>query len=464
MTELKKRINNFIGIITSELAFVCYVCITLTVIPLAEFFSQHQEHSFVTQPVLLEAAGVIGLFMAVSDILKRKEDKLFLSDIFFLMLIVFTALSCATAKECELPRNNEAWYNYSEWFFHFMAYFSLMYSGTRISEEKNRKLVLKAIFIAALLHTSAALGQAFGHGLTFEPFFMDPDKSSTWCYGLTQHSNWYGGLSSLFCAGLSGVFLLSRDKINTVSAYIFAMASFFTLVSSNARLALVGAVAFIMFYLISILIMRKKQPDSDEFVKNIKRFAVLIIGFAVVFAVAAIFFDRMIFKIEQTGNELGGDVEGMGSARGYLWRYAIEAVPDNWAFGVGMDNFHYVYESNPRFTVGDWYNDKAHNEYLHYLVTQGVFQFINYISMLVYAVVVSVRNIIAEKDKSKRNLNWIFLGMFTAYAAQAMFNSSVINVAIFFWATIGMCMPNKIQRPLPNQKMPEKALEKENVK
>lgn len=449
MTELKRRVKNFQELITTELAFTCYICITLTVIPLTELFAQHQGLDFFAQPVLLEAAGVIGLFMAVADILKRKEEKFYLSDIFFFLLIAFAAISYATAKECELPRKAENWYNYSEWFFHFMAYFSLMYSGTRISDEKNRKLVLKAFFFAAFLHTSVALLQAFGDPINGEPYFGGkPD----WCYGLTQNSNWYGGLSSLFCAGLSGVFLFSRDKINTIVAYIFAMISFFTLVSSNARLALVGAIAFILFYLISIFIIRKKQADSADFRINIRRFGLLIFGFAVVFAIAAIFFGKMINRFEQTVEELGGSFDNMGSKRGYIWRYAIEAIPDNWAFGVGLDNLHYIYESNPRFTDGDWYNDKAHNEYLHYLVTQGVFQFINYMSMLVYAVVVSVRNIIAEKNKSKRNLNWIFLGMFTAYAAQALFDSSVINVVIYFWAAIGMCMPYKNQRPLSSKK------------
>ena len=91
---------------------------------------------------------------------------------------------------------------------------------------------------------------------------------------------------------------------------------------------------------------------------------------------------------------------------------------------------------------------KGHNEYLHTLVTQGVFAVINYILLLVYSFVTGVKNVIKTTDDNKRTITWIFLGMFIGYAAQAFFNSSVINVAMYFWIIVGMTMPKASQKPL----------------
>jgi len=42
--------------------------------------------------------------------------------------------------------------------------------------------------------------------------------------------------------------------------------------------------------------------------------------------------------------------------------------------------------------------------------------------------------------------------MFFGYTTQAMFNSSVVNVAPYFWITLGMCLTKKHQRWLGYKK------------
>jgi O-antigen ligase len=167
----------------------------------------------------------------------------------------------------------------------------------------------------------------------------------------------------------------------------------------------------------------------------------------VVIAFSIIVCGRITERISRIGYEIkSASVEEMGSNRVYLWQCALESVPDNWMFGVGLDNLKYAFTSNPRFVDGMWLNEKAHNEYIHYLATQGVFQFITYMTLLVYAVVRGVKTVLHTEDKSNKYMTWIFLGMFAAYSTQAMFNSSVINIAPYFWITIGMCVPYKNQK------------------
>ena len=95
---------------------------------------------------------------------------------------------------------------------------------------------------------------------------------------------------------------------------------------------------------------------------------------------------------------------------------------------------------------------KGHNEYIHYLVTQGVFQLITYLTLLIHTAVTGVKNVIRNDDNEERYLNWILMGMFFGYTAQAFFNSSVVNVVPYFWITVGMLLTKKNQRPLGSSK------------
>ena len=93
---------------------------------------------------------------------------------------------------------------------------------------------------------------------------------------------------------------------------------------------------------------------------------------------------------------------------------------------------------------GMYLQDKAHNEYIHILVTQGVPSLINYLTLLILTASRTVKNIIKENAPEKRALAWIFLGIFIAYCAQALFNSSVNYVVIYFWLVIGLLAPRNV--------------------
>ena len=68
--------------------------------------------------------------------------------------------------------------------------------------------------------------------------------------------------------------------------------------------------------------------------------------------------------------------------------------------------------------------------------------------MLIYACIIGIKVVIHTKDDEERRITWILLGMFIGYATQAFFNSSVINVAPYFWIVVGMTMPKKHQKPI----------------
>ena len=179
------------------------------------------------------------------------------------------------------------------------------------------------------------------------------------------------------------------------------------------------------------------------------RLAVLIIGMAAVLAVVIFLCGKIINKIELTQNEISaanenGENTNLGSGRMLIWKQGLKMFPKYWAFGIGLDNYRDVFKKDPDFD-GPFTQGKGHNEYIHYLVTQGIFQLITYLTLLIHAAVSGVKNVIKNEDKEERFINWIRLGMFFGYIAQACFNSSVVNVAPYFWITLGMCLTKKNQ-------------------
>ena len=97
---------------------------------------------------------------------------------------------------------------------------------------------------------------------------------------------------------------------------------------------------------------------------------------------------------------------------------------------------------------------KGHNEYIHILVTEGVFALVNYLALLFYAFFTGMKSALKSINKDRANavVTCIFLTMFIAYTSQACFNSSVVNTAPYFWVVLGMVMTKNHQRPFGYRK------------
>ena len=427
--------KNILDKIVSEKVMEIYIILSMLAIPSFALMTETFGRPFITQPYVVSAIGYVGVVLASVSIIKRRES-IYLTDIIYFLLIILATLSLVFSKD---RVESVIGFAYDEFFAHFLAYFSLMLAATTINDEKRRKRILLAFLAVIVGHSLVAVFQTMD--ICISPCYLKLDIykiGEDICWGLTQHPNWYGGLSTLFCACSAGLYLFSENERQRKLFFCINMVSFYTLLSAEARLAWVGTISYVVFYAISIALTKEKRLW--------KRYGIMLIGMVFVVLFAMLVCGRIIDRLYKTSAELNSSINGLGSGRVYIWRYALESVPDNWVFGVGLDNLKYAYISNPRYQFGDWLNEKAHNEYIHYLATQGVFQFINYMTLLIYAVVRGVKTVLYTKDKSNKFITWIFLGMFAAYSAQALFNSSVINIAPYFWITIGMCVPHKNQK------------------
>ena len=445
-------LRNSIGNLVSEKAFYRASAILLSGLPVVEVITEiivRFDDRIIPSFFLPQVTGLFGIFGALITILywltiERGKRKLRIADIFYFTLLFFMILSAVCSRNPGVYSEGD--YFYCENPLHFLAYYWLYFAGTLIDDPKYRKNLLYLFAGVAVLEGIFAFLQTFNIELSYSLYYYTEHTA----YGLTQNSNYYGGLCVVLIAGISGMYFFSdyvtdskymKYVLPAVLAFLF-----YTMLGSRARLAWVGFAGLVVFYVISFTIMYRKDKETVK--PALKRSLVLLAVFSAVFLIAFFFTDYIREAAVRSYWEVAnGDVEKVGSDRIYNWKMGLASVPDNWLTGVGLDNYSYVFRADPEYYT----QAKAHNEYLHVLVTQGVPAVINYLALLIYAGAGAVKSVVNDTSKVRRILTWIFLGMFITYCVQALFNGSVTYVAVYFWLIIGLITPRTVIRPNKNK-------------
>lgn len=399
------------------------------------------------QPYIVAVFGAVLAFFIILNIISRivsGKFKLYVADIFFCTLFIFMILSMAFSVNrgvfaggskvyCERPEI-------------FLCYYCLYFAGTMIEDPKLRMKLIATYFIVGYIQGMVAYFQTYKIEIHY-CLFLYNRASTTSAYGLLQNTNFYGALSLVMVATISGLFIFSsvlfESKIIKWSSFIIALFVFYTMLASYSRLAWLGFAGMICTYIVSFIVMRKSTMDKDKLKKIVIDFLIMCGGFVAIILISTLATNVVTSRIKETANDTLAKVgdDNFGHGRGRIWRAGISSIPKHWVTGIGLDNYAQSFRELADWKKGDFIQDKGHNEYLHTLVTQGIFAFVNYLAVLIYATVNAVKRIINEKDDVKRCIHWIFLAIFAAYACQAILNSSVLNVAPYFWIIIGLLTP-----------------------
>ena len=433
----------------SEKMFYWTVVALLAGMPVAEFFTEivcRSNDDLIPsffQPQILMAFGIIGtvitiLYWLSLDYRKRRFR---IADVFYITLIFFMVISAVFSLNPGVYARGYAFYCENP--LHFLAYYWLYFAGTLIDDGKYRKNILFVYLGVAFFEGIFAFLQTFDIELAYCPSY----HAERAAYGLTQNSNFYAGLCVVFVACAAGLFIFSDEMglSKNMRRLILMLASFlfYTMLGSRARLAWVGFVGMAIFYLISLLIMYRR--DGKVLKPVIKRSLIILGCFLAVFLITFFFTDYIREATVRSYWEVkNGDVDKIGSDRIYNWKKGLSSVPGHWLTGVGLDNYSYVFVSDPDYEIGMYVQEKGHNEYLHTMVTQGIPALINYLALLVFACSGAVKSILKRDSGGVRAVTWILLGMFTAYVVQAMLNSSIINVVVYFWLVLGLITPRTV--------------------
>ena len=151
--------------------------------------------------------------------------------------------------------------------------------------------------------------------------------------------------------------------------------------------------------------------------------------------------------------------DSWGNYRGYVWRRLMESFRE---FNLPHKLFGYGNESVKEIMTSGYYDemmddigvvyDNAHNEYLQYLVTTGLFGALAYVGLIVSAIVMLIRTAVsAVKEESDTEGVFIALALGIAgYASQAFvnLNQSLTTPYVFLMIAMaaGVCRARRIEK------------------
>lgn len=128
-----------------------------------------------------------------------------------------------------------------------------------------------------------------------------------------------------------------------------------------------------------------------------------------------------------------------GTHRGFMWRVSFEEFakfkPLQFFFGTGPDTAYYVLE--PHFSelssrFGDGSTDCAHNEFINYLLTQGVLGLAAYLGVMISAIVRALKT--AKTDPTVL----VFISPVICYLSQSTVNlyNPIVTPFLFIFLTL----------------------------
>lgn len=157
---------------------------------------------------------------------------------------------------------------------------------------------------------------------------------------------------------------------------------------------------------------------------------------------------------EPVTQELGGS--DSGKIRLVVWQGAIELFKRNPIFGTGVETFAYAYynvkpKTHNLFSEWDFLYNKAHNEYLNYLATTGIFGLGTYLLMIGWFCFYAIQWLIKRFDPLElRSL--LVLALFSSYVSILVsnffgFSVVIINIFLFFIPGLTFCIINSRVQP-----------------
>ena len=346
---------------------------------------------------------------------KYRKNKI---DIFLLLIIIFGVISTIFAYRRKTAIIGE--WGRREGILTISYYMSLLYLCSYV-KDKDKKKIIFFILLGGFVEFLYATMQKFGlfnvKTITHE--------GDIWATGFSINPNFFGQLMIVCLSYSIGLFIESKDKLFSYFIAILIYCYFLGILISNTLSCLLGLMV-VMVYLLIYSIRKKK----------IKKYIIISLLLIFTFTFASLknitFLKKDLFRIGNESKEIakGNFKDDYGSGRIQLWKATVKEIPKYMIHGIGVDNFAYILDGKP-IRRKTYYYDKAHNEYLQILITMGIFSLISYLCL----------HFIIIKNGIKKEV-YLFLPAI-GYLVQAMFNISVIEIAPFFYMTLGFLVDRK---------------------
>lgn len=423
--------------------------IGMILLPSVEFICSLSANHFMWQEEIVILLGASSFICILLLALQRQQIAFYKSDLFIGLLLLFAILSLIFTKDMHqsLYGNKPS---YREGILVFFSYYSVALFASRIIKTDYRKWILKIFLILGIVETFVGILQ-FNGLWPYSALFGDTvpiDECAfgypTWAFGFTENCNFFSALTVIFTGLGAGLFLISEGKKRLLYLALTSFC-FYGVLTTYSRLGLLGIIGFICYLLLISLVAYKLKIKKKAL--SPKRILFLFGIYVVVLLISCLISPELMNNFLKFKTELSnGGLSNLGSGRMFIWKEGLETVPHYWYIGTGLDNYVYsFFWDNPNYD--GFYQDKGHNEYIHILVTQGVFTLITWLSMIFYNLTTSTKRFFYSDDTESK-ITFILIVMYGGYLCQALANSSVTNVAIYNWVITGLLLYTADKKPL----------------
>lgn len=358
-------------------------------------------------------------------ICRKKVYKKNIVDLLLILIILFGIIATIFAYNRYISLFGKI--DRHEGLFTIIYYLSLFLISSFLNK-KSKKIIVYSILIISFIEIGYSLFQK----IEFPGVKVVYNHFRPWASGFVYNPNFLG-IFALFGLSYSiGLFLDNKNDTMNIIYALLILFFIYGLMNANTLSVLVGLIIVMLVALIY----------------SIKNKLYIKIGIVFVILTTMITFTHftnqttLVKDMIQTKEESVSMVSGTakntidyGTGRIYIWKKTIQIVPNYLVHGIGIDNFYYILDGKPIIRKNQYY-DKAHNELLQILVTEGLLCCLTYIIMYFIIIKNGIKN-------SFKNKEIYYILPVVGYIVQAMFNISVITVAPIFYIAMGLNMNRK---------------------
>ena len=362
------------------------------------------------------------------------------SDIFLYIFMFFTILSTIFATNTEValfgyPGRFEGMYT--------LLFYCFLYLNCKLLRDKTDvKYLIKMLVSVAIIHFLVVIMQLTGiYGELIYQY------TSGDAIGLTENCNFLGSLMCLISSICLCGYLLYNKKENQNYFLFILIISYSTLLLANSSGPFLSFLVTLILVIIVLLIKKlfnfkkvlivlvivvtlypvclfKKDEITPEIILNVKTV------WNLVFKNDEKSLDSDFNSESDTNKENNNfEIRKLGNGRIKIWINVWKLIEEKPLLGYGPDNLGLVYEKSSDDTK---IADKAHNIYLHILVSSGAFALLSYLLWIISTIYLGL--------KSKNTTVLILCFGIIAYSIQGLFNINVSEVTPYFYITLGLMM------------------------
>ena len=405
--------------------FLCgYIIFNIIYVFLIGFFN-----TIIKIPQRPFSYGFIALFI-INIILfiiicRKKEYKKNIVDLLLILIVLFGIIATIFAYNSQISLFGKI--DRHEGLFTIIYYLSLFLISSFLNK-KSKKIIVYSILIISFIEIGYSLFQK----IEFPAVKVVYNHFRPWASGFVYNPNFLG-IFALFGLSYSiGLFLDNKNDTMNIIYALLILFFIYGLMNANTLSVLVGLIIVMLVALIYSI-------KNKLYIKIGIVFVILTIMITFThFTNQTTLVKDMIQTKEESVSMVSGTAKNTidyGTGRIYIWKKTIQIVPNYLVHGIGIDNFYYILDGKPIIRKNQYY-DKAHNELLQILVTEGLLCCLTYIIMYFIIIKNGIKN-------SFKNKEIYYILPVVGYIVQAMFNISVITVSPIFYIAMGLNMNRK---------------------